>query len=200
MNKQKNIIIGILSVFLLLAGFDGWPYDFFVFLRFVVCASAVYLAWLAYKEKQEKRIWAYGIVAVLFNPFFPLHFGRSTWVIIDIVTSIFLIASAFLFKPINKEIENSEDDDLNSPLILYKTSQLGISNNIKIDPKETDSRYKEIIKRAGIEAEKIVTQKNPDMVIGKCVLVWMEQKRILKEKHKIDWKSPGELNRDANFD
>lgn len=98
MNKQKNIIIAISSAFLLLAGFDGWPYDFFVLLRFIVCVSAVYLAWLADETKQEKWIWAYGIIAVLFNPFFPLHFGRSAWAVIDIATAIFLITSSFHFR------------------------------------------------------------------------------------------------------
>jgi uncharacterized membrane protein len=98
MNKQKNIIIGVSSAFLLLAGFDGWTYDFFVLLRFIVCVSGIYLAWLAYKTKQEKWIWIYGIIAVLFNPFLPLHFGRSTWAIIDIATAIFLIISIFIFQ------------------------------------------------------------------------------------------------------
>jgi hypothetical protein len=97
MNK-KNIIIGISSIFLLLAGFNGWPYDFFVLLRFIVCISAVYLAWLALNENQEKWIWAYGIVAILFNPFLPLHFGRDAWVIVDIITALFLITSGFIFR------------------------------------------------------------------------------------------------------
>ena len=95
MNKQKNIIIAVSSIFLLLAGFDGWPYDFFVLLRFIVCISGIYLAWMAYKAGQEKWIWAYGIIAVMFNPFFPLHFGRSAWMAVDIATAIFLIISAF---------------------------------------------------------------------------------------------------------
>lgn len=98
MNKQKNIIIAISSIFLLLAGFNGWPYDFFVLLRIVVFISGAYLAWLAYKAKQEKWIWAYGIMAILFNPFFPLLFSRSAWTVIDIATAIFLIISGFLFK------------------------------------------------------------------------------------------------------
>jgi uncharacterized membrane protein len=97
-NKQKNIIIAISSIFLLLAGFDGWPYDFFVLLRFVVCVSSIYLAWLALNENQEKWIWAYGIIAVLFNPLIPIHFGRSAWAIVDIATAIFLIISNFVFQ------------------------------------------------------------------------------------------------------
>lgn len=109
MNKQKNIIIGTSSAFLLLAGFNGWPYDFFVLLRFIVCISGVYLAWLAYKTKQEKWIWTYGIIAVLFNPFFSLHFSRGTWVIVDIATAIFLITSGFLFKLKNNDSENESD-------------------------------------------------------------------------------------------
>jgi hypothetical protein len=98
-NKRKNIIIAISSIFLLLAGFNSWPYDFFVLLRFVVFVSGAYLAWLAYNIKQEKWIWAYGTMAILFNPFFSVHFSKSAWAVIDIATAIFLIISSYLFRP-----------------------------------------------------------------------------------------------------
>jgi len=98
MNKQKNIVIIVSSAFLLLAGFSGWPYDFFVLLRFVVCLSTSYLAWLASNEKQEKWLWVYSIIAILFNPFLPIHLTRSSWVVIDFATAIFLIISKFTFR------------------------------------------------------------------------------------------------------
>jgi hypothetical protein len=100
--NNKNIPLILSSGFLFLALFDGWGYDFFVLLRFVVCASMAYLAWSAYQAKEEKWVWAYGIIAVLFNPFLPLHFGRTTWIIVDIMIALFLIISSFHFKPVKK--------------------------------------------------------------------------------------------------
>jgi len=103
LEKKKNIITFVSVVFLFLALFGGWPYGFFTLLRFIVFAITAYLAWIAYKEKQEKWTLIFGFLAVIFNPFIPLYFGRSSWVIIDLITAIFLIISIFTFK-ISKKI------------------------------------------------------------------------------------------------
>jgi len=97
-NKKKNIALLITIVFLLLALFDGWPYGFFTLLRFVVFALTTYVAWLAYEAKQEKWIWIFGFLAVVFNPFIPLYFGRDFWVVVDLIVTAFLIISIFVFK------------------------------------------------------------------------------------------------------
>lgn len=71
---------------------------------------------------------------------------------------------------------------------------------IKHDPKEEDPKYKDIIEQARIEAEDIISKEYPDASLGRCHAVWAEQKRILKEKHGIDWKTPKELNKHTCFD
>jgi len=63
-----------------------------------VFAAMVYIAWTAYEVKQGKWIWIFGFLAVIFNPFIPLHFGRDFWVVIDFIVAIFLIVSIFVFK------------------------------------------------------------------------------------------------------
>lgn len=98
MNRKKNIALLIATVFLLLALFDGWPYGFFTLLRFVVFALTAYIAWIAHQAKQEKWIWIFGFLAVIFNPFIPLYFGRDFWRVIDFIVAIFLIISIFIFK------------------------------------------------------------------------------------------------------
>ena len=98
LNRNKNIATIISIIFLFLAVFNGWPYGFFTLLRFVVFASSVYIAYIAYKEQKEKWVWIFGFFAVLFNPFVPLYFGRNFWVAIDIAVAIFLIISIFIFK------------------------------------------------------------------------------------------------------
>jgi len=98
LNRNKNIAIIISIAFLLSAMFDGWPYGFFTLLRFVVFAAMAYMAWVAYESKQGKWIWIFGFIAVIFNPFIPLYFGRGFWVIVDFMVAIFLIISIFVFK------------------------------------------------------------------------------------------------------
>lgn len=105
LNKKKNVATIISAIFLFLAMFGGWPYGFFTLLRFVVFALTAYVAWLAYEAKQEKWTWIFGFLAVIFNPFIPLYFGRDFWVIVDFIVAVFLIISIFVFK-FPKKIEN----------------------------------------------------------------------------------------------
>lgn len=99
MMKYVKIIASIISIiFLFLAFIEGWPYGFFMLLRIVICGTTAYLAWLAYRYKKEFWKWAFGFIAILFNPFFPVHLGRELWLLIDLITAVFLIASLFSYK------------------------------------------------------------------------------------------------------
>lgn len=71
-------------------------------------------------------------------------------------------------------------------------------HGMKIDPLEKDPVYAEIIKKAEEEAEKNIARlakKN-----GHSYFLWMEQKRILKDKYNLNWKSPAEMNPEVVFD
>ena len=97
-NKKKNIALLIAAAFLFIALFDGWPYGFFTLLRFVVFASSVYVAWMAYEAQKEKWVWIFGFLAVLFNPFFVVYLNREIWSVIDLIVGIFMIVSVFVLK------------------------------------------------------------------------------------------------------
>ncbi|MBU2579989.1 hypothetical protein KKF19_03500 [Patescibacteria group bacterium] len=66
------------------------------------------------------------------------------------------------------------------------------------NPQENDPEIKIIIKKAAKEAERnlIFTRKT----LGYCHLFWDEQKRILKDKYGIDWKTPAERNPGVCYD
>ena len=72
----------------------------------------------------------------------------------------------------------------------------------RYDPKERDPQYRAIIKEADKEAEDILAKRFPGLKgqMGYCQSFWGAKKRILKEKHGIDWKTPDELNPEACFD
>ena len=93
----------IAAAVLLLAAIYPWPYDYYTLMRFVVCAVAAYGCYLAYERartasaepwrtKQQRWSWTFALIALLFNPFVPLHLDRSTWAVIDIGVALVLIA------------------------------------------------------------------------------------------------------------
>ncbi len=98
LSNQKILTI-IASTFLFIALFDGLPYGYFTLLRFVVFAVGAYLAYTVYEDnKQSLWIWAFGGIAVLFNPFIIIHLERSQWVIIDLIVGVFFVVSLFALK------------------------------------------------------------------------------------------------------
>lgn len=97
-NRKKNIALLIAAGFLFLAMFGGWPYGFFMMLRFAVFASSAYVAWMAYEAQKEKWVWIFGFLAVLFNPFIIIHLNRDMWSVIDLIVGMFMIVSVFVLK------------------------------------------------------------------------------------------------------
>ena len=107
MDKKKNITLLIAAAFLLLAIFGGWPYGFFTLLRFVVFASSAYVAWLAYETHKEKWVWIFGFIAVIFNPFIPIHLNRELWSVIDFIVGAFMVVSVFILNLETKSLPRS---------------------------------------------------------------------------------------------
>ena len=104
--SNKNILTLVVSGFLFVALSSGLPYGYFTLMRFVVCAAGIYIAHKIYEENKESLwIWAFGFVAVLFNPIFPIYLKREQWKVIDLIVGIFFVLSIFLIKIKNKEIK-----------------------------------------------------------------------------------------------
>ena len=72
-----------------------------------------------------------------------------------------------------------------------KRELLPQTEQLKHDPIEDNEYFRTIIDRVRIEAESLV---EPDIRLGRSLIVDMEIKRILKEKHNIDWITPEEMN------
>ena len=62
------------------------PYGYYTFLRLVVTIAAAIAAFLVYQQASLNRSWAiaFGIIAVLFNPIFPVYLDREVWAVIDL--------------------------------------------------------------------------------------------------------------------
>jgi hypothetical protein len=84
--RKAGVWAGLAAIVLLImAVFGRRPYSFYVFMRFVACGSAAYLAVCAHRDKSHFWTWVMGAVALLFNPLVPVHMSRHDWQRLDVV-------------------------------------------------------------------------------------------------------------------
>ena len=84
--KYKTGLI-VASVCLLLALLP-MPYGYYQLLRLIVCGVSIWAAISTSKTNQTLTV-LYVLVALLYNPIFIIHFDRSTWAIINVLTVLF---------------------------------------------------------------------------------------------------------------
>lgn len=90
-NKKMQAILYIALAVLLLFCLTKMTYGFYLVVRFLAFAGFGYLAYLQYKGKQTDRMVLFIILALLFQPFFPLALGRVIWNIVDVIVAVYLI-------------------------------------------------------------------------------------------------------------
>ncbi|MBE7510449.1 MAG: hypothetical protein HS118_09665 [Bacteroidia bacterium] len=98
MNKAIKITLAVL-LFLCLA---KMPYGFYQLVRFIGLVGFAILAYQANQQVRQTEMIIYGILALLFQPFFKIALGRELWNIIDVVVGMGLIISIFLKPKISK--------------------------------------------------------------------------------------------------
>lgn len=98
--KHSSIIIpGLISFFMLIIAIpEGLPYDYYIILRWIICASSLYFVWYIYENKKNGWIWPMGIIGILFNPLIPVYLNKSIWIFIDLISAILFLSCIFLIK------------------------------------------------------------------------------------------------------
>jgi hypothetical protein len=90
MNSRWLCLVG--GAFLLLAIPSGWPYSFYILLRWVIFFIALIVANETYKNNINGWALVFLGMAFLFNPILPVYLSKSSWVMIDFVgASLFFI-------------------------------------------------------------------------------------------------------------
>jgi len=95
MRKKVIIPIVISSILLITAVFPIGEYGYYVFLRWVVFLTAIYIEYLFIEHKRTNWEWVIIIIAILFNPIIPIHLNKELWQMIDIIVAILLIITIF---------------------------------------------------------------------------------------------------------
>lgn len=93
--KWLSIISGVI---LLLAIPTGWPYSFYVLLRWAVCISASIIAYEFYKSNLRGWALVLGAIGLLFNPIVPVYLAKSSWVGIDLISAMVFFLAAYSIK------------------------------------------------------------------------------------------------------
>jgi hypothetical protein len=82
---------GAIAAILLILAVFSWPYGYYVFLRWVITAIAVYVAY-ALSESDSSKLWIFVGIAILFNPIVPIYGTKSFWIITDLISAGLFLA------------------------------------------------------------------------------------------------------------
>lgn len=94
MNKLYKTPVITSIIMLLLALFD-LPAGYYTLLRIIVCGTAIYLGFIAKGITKISWVWTLGFIAILFNPFIPIHLDREMWAFIDIIVGFIFFVGIF---------------------------------------------------------------------------------------------------------
>lgn len=89
--KSVPWFVWLIPAVLLLIAIARLPYGYYTFLRVVVCAVALLIAYTGWESRTSAQVWAvlFVLIAILFNPIFPVHLNRAAWFYLDIAAAAF---------------------------------------------------------------------------------------------------------------
>lgn len=96
--KLRPLLIVISVVMLLLAIAPVSAELYYILLRFVVCATTIYLAFQAKRLNKNSWMWVMLAIAILFNPVLSLRLDKVNFVLLNLITVCLLIASLVKIK------------------------------------------------------------------------------------------------------
>lgn len=95
-------VLAILSsIALLLAIPPVWPYSYYQLLRVFIFLSGGLIALAALNLQKNNWVFVMVVLAILFNPFKPIHLEKQVWIVIDFVSAFIFLGSISIFKQRN---------------------------------------------------------------------------------------------------
>lgn len=86
----KFWLLPIVMIVLFLVSICNMQYGFYTFARICVCILSLILAYDIYAFEGSMLMVAINVViAILWNPIFPIYLEKHTWVDLDIIASVF---------------------------------------------------------------------------------------------------------------
>ena len=96
----SEFVLSTISLILLVAAvFPIGQINFYVFLRWTMCAISSFLAYKSYLRNRIFWVAVFTLIAICFNPIFPFYWGRDVWKVIDIISAaLFFVNIVFSAK------------------------------------------------------------------------------------------------------
>lgn len=93
-------LLWIIPVLLLVIATWRLPYGYYTFTRIVTCGVALLIAIVGFQERPTVHAWSLMFVgmAVLFNPFMPIHLNRTMWFYLDLGAAAIFVAHLVLVR------------------------------------------------------------------------------------------------------
>ncbi len=88
----------IAAVMLVFAAVEKQPDSFYTLLRWVCCAVFAFSGVTSFQMKHMLWLGIFGVLAVLFNPIFPLGLDRTQWIVADWFSIGAMLIAAFIFR------------------------------------------------------------------------------------------------------
>ena len=70
------------------------PIGYYTFLRFITFSTFAIAAYIAHKNGKEDLPIYYGLIALLFNPIFPIYHAKEVWIVFDLISAFLLYKTA----------------------------------------------------------------------------------------------------------
>lgn len=92
--KSIPRLVWLVPVVLLIVATSRLPYGYYTFMRIVTCGIAAVIAFAGFRDRPVVQAWSLllALVAVLFNPFVPIHLDRQTWFYLDLGAAAVFVA------------------------------------------------------------------------------------------------------------
>jgi hypothetical protein len=79
---------------MLFIGAAPLPYGYYTLLRLVACAVFACAVFVAFYRGSRLLPWAYGLVALVFNPLVKIHLPKEVWAFVDVAAGTLLLTTA----------------------------------------------------------------------------------------------------------
>ncbi|CAM3269172.1 hypothetical protein SPAN111604_14055 [Sphingomonas antarctica] len=91
MRRGKKIMparsfLVVLLIALLIAPLP-MPYGYYQLLRLATFIIGAWAAWGEWQKGNEGPVAAWGVIALVYNPFISIHFSRDAWTVINVIAA-----------------------------------------------------------------------------------------------------------------
>lgn len=88
MGKASIIKLATIAAIAIVIGVFKMPYGYYMFLRILVSVVSVIIIANRYSVDIDQWVIGFGLVLILFNPVFPVHFrSKSIWTVLDLLAA-----------------------------------------------------------------------------------------------------------------